>query len=130
MNLGIFTGRLGRDSETATVPNGDTVCNFSIAVEIGTKANPRVMWVECSLWGKRGESIGKYLVKGTKVSVAGRIGFEEYTKHDKTNGYRFLLNVNDIDMHSKPEQTANAYDAPKPTTASAPATINDDDLPF
>ena len=38
MNIGFFGGRLGRDVELKQLDRGDTVGNFPLAVEIGTKA--------------------------------------------------------------------------------------------
>lgn len=102
MNLGIFTGRIGRDAEARTLPGGDKVCNFPVAVDVGNKTEPKTMWLDCSMWGKRGESLLPYLVKGTKITVSGRVQVEDYKRKDGTNGYRLSVNLDAIDLHSAP----------------------------
>ena len=50
MNLGIFTGNLGRDPELRQ-HNGDNVLGFPIGVQVGTRDKPQTMWIDCAIWG-------------------------------------------------------------------------------
>lgn len=102
MNIGIFTGRLGRDAELRHIANGDDVSNFALAVDTGTKANPQTMWIDCQVWGKRAAAITPYLVKGTKVTVQGRVSLNEYTTKDGKSGAKIQVSCNEIDMHGSP----------------------------
>lgn len=124
MNLGIFTGRIGRDAELRSLPGGDRVANFPVAVDVGNKTEPKTLWLDCSMWGKRGEALVTHLVKGTKITVSGRINVEEYTKRDKTTGYRLTVNTDAIDFHGSSSTT----DRPQ-RPAAAPADQGDD-MPF
>ena len=45
MNTGIFTGHIGRSAELRATTRGDTVANFSLGVNVGTKAKPETLWV-------------------------------------------------------------------------------------
>ncbi len=131
MNLGIFTGRLGRDCELNHIPSGDPVANFSLAVDIGTKANPKTMWVEAALFGSRAQALQPYLVKGLKVTISGRVSLETFRARDGSEKTSLRLNVAELDLHSAPKdqaapqqrQAAPAHDGP----AHGPA---DDDIPF
>jgi single-strand DNA-binding protein len=131
MNLGIFGGRLGKDAELNRLQgSGDAVCNFSIAVDIGTKTNPKTMWIECALFGKRGEALHQYLVKGTKVTVSGRVSLDEYTSRDGQKKQAMRLTLSEIDLHGNPVGAGGDRPArPSAAPAGSPADM-DDDMPF
>jgi single-strand DNA-binding protein len=129
MNLCIFGGRLGRDAELNHVASmGENVCNFTLAVDVGTKQTPKTMWIECALFGKRATVLHPMLKKGVKVTATGRISLDEYTsKQDGQRKAALRLSLNDIDLHLPPRESNTHGD----TRAAAPAGgINDDDLPF
>ena len=126
MNHGTFTGRIGRDSELNRMPNGDAVCNFSIANEIGTKDNPRAQWIECAIFGKRAESLLPYLKKGLKVTVSGRITLETYRNREGVEKAGLRLTVAEIDMNLPPKGEGQAG---AQRTHAAPD-MPEDDMPF
>ena len=135
MNIGFFGGRLGRDVELKQLDRGDTVGNFPLAVEIGTKADPKTMWVDCSIWGKRADALAPYLIKGSKVTVSGRIVLETYNKKTGETGYRLHCNVNDVDLHGGCERSTTAAVPPAAPAAArsdraGPGRDLDDDIPF
>ena len=137
MNLGIFTGRLGANPTHNQTTKGEAVLNFSLATEVGTKAAPKTLWLDCSLFGKRAEILGQYLEKGTKVSVSGRIDMVDFKKRDGTPGTKLTLNVSDIDMHGSGSSGSSMAPAGEPAKADGYAPqrdggINamDDDIPF
>lgn len=130
MNLGIFGGRLGKDAELNRRTTGEPVLNFSLAVDIGTRQDPKTMWIECALWGKRGETLQQYLVKGTKVTVSGRVSLDDFTGRDGAKRTALRVTVNDIDMHSSRDQAAQPRTS-VPAAAGAPAGDEmDGDIPF
>ena len=143
MNLGIFGGRLGRDAELNHVASmGEDVCNFTLAVDVGTKQNPKTMWIECALFGKRATTLQQYLTKGTKVTVTGRISLDEYTSRQSGEKKTALrVTVSELDMHLPPREGGSH--APARTSAPAREAVPagaapakggfddmDDDIPF
>lgn len=79
-----ITGRLGSDAQVRfTNTSGDAVTNFRVAVSGREKADGEwkdsVTWFGVTLFGRRAESLAKYLVKGTRVAVVGRVALREYT---------------------------------------------------
>lgn len=71
----IIAGNVGRDAELRRTGNGDAVLGFSVAVDQGKDANGNkrdALWVDCSVWGKRAESLQSYITKGTRLTVEGR----------------------------------------------------------
>jgi single-strand DNA-binding protein len=141
MHVGHFAGYLGRDAETKFMPSGDPVANFSIGVNSGTKDQPKTLWVDCALWGKRAEALGQYLVKGTPVTVCGDVDIRTYTKTDGTSGAALTCRVDKLTFGGKsegggyrePAQAAAPSAPPRPRPQPAPQAVAetfDDDIPF
>jgi single-strand DNA-binding protein len=77
INHVILIGRLTRDSELKHTAGGQPVCKFSIAVN-RRKKNGEVWEDEASffdivLWGRQGETLSQYLVKGKQVAIDGEL---------------------------------------------------------
>ena len=80
INLTI-AGNVGRDAELRRTKSGDDVLGFSVAVDNGKdkSGNKRpTTWVQCSVWGKRAESLLPHIRKGTKLVLSGRPGVNVY----------------------------------------------------
>jgi single-strand DNA-binding protein len=141
MNVGTFSGRIGRDAELRHAANGDAVSNFSLAVDVGTKSNPKTLWIDCVLWGKRAEGLTPYLQKGGKLTAHGRVDLSEYVKKDGTPGAKLQLTVNEIDLHgggvehgadAAPPPSPSPRQAARPTRPPAQKSTQEfeDDIPF
>lgn len=77
----IIAGTVGRDAELRQTQGGDAVLNFSLAVDNGKDrdGNKRdATWYDCSLWGKRANSLQSHIRKGDKLTVTGRPGAREH----------------------------------------------------
>jgi single-strand DNA-binding protein len=132
MNVGTFSGRIGRDAELRHAKNGDAVTNFSLAVDVGTKDSPRTLWIDCVLWGKRAESLTQYLQKGTKVTTHGRVDMSEYQKKDGTQGAKLQVTVSDIDLHGGGGEQSSAAAPAQRQSRPVQKNVEDfeDDVPF
>jgi single-strand DNA-binding protein len=78
VNKVIVVGRLGADPEVKTVTGGTTVARLSIATSENWtdregQKQERTEWHRIVVWGKMGETCGKYLSKGRQVYVEGRL---------------------------------------------------------
>jgi single-strand DNA-binding protein len=77
-NKVILMGNLTRDPETRTTPSGQSVTNFSLAVNRtwrgadGTNQES-VSYIDCVAWGKTGEIIAQYMQRGRALLVSGRL---------------------------------------------------------
>lgn len=89
-------GRLGRDSELRTA-GSDKVLGFTVAVDTGFGDKKTTVWVECSLWGKRGETLAQYLTKGACVTVSGDGGMRAWESNGKF-GTSLTCRVNAITL--------------------------------
>lgn len=72
----VISGNVTKDAVLRRTQSGEPVLGFSVAVnDARTKS---ALFFDCSLWGKRGDSLTSYLKKGTKVSACGDLGTREH----------------------------------------------------
>lgn len=131
MNSITITGNLGKDSEMRVLNDGTAVLSFSVADSQG-KDKPSIWW-NCSLFGKRAESLQQYLAKGQTVTVVGTVSEREWS--DKEGGKRKSMDirVGDIALQGgKPSSSAPAQRpaAPAPSKAASDFADMGDDIPF
>ena len=74
----IIAGNIGKDAEVRSTQGGDKVTGWTVAVEDRTGKDKSTIWFDCTLWGKRGESLAQYLTKGSKVCVSGELSTREH----------------------------------------------------
>lgn len=79
MNKVILIGNLGGDPDTRFTPAGKQVTEFSLATAGAGKDAP-ADWHKVTTWEKTAELCAKYLTKGSKVALEGRIKYETYEK--------------------------------------------------
>lgn len=78
MNSYTAIGRVGRDAEVRHTANSETVAGFSVAVDSGYGAKKQTLWFDCSVWGKRAESLAQYIKKGDRIAVQGELGTRQH----------------------------------------------------
>lgn len=86
MNKTILTGRLTRNPEIRYTAGANqmAVAHYTLAVDrlIKREGEPTADFIRCVAFGKTAEFSGKYLTKGTKIAVTGRIQTGSYTNRD------------------------------------------------
>ena len=90
-------GNLGRDPELKEVGSSQ-VASFSIAARTG---KDQTTWIDCSVWGKRAETVMSYLHKGDRVTVVGSGRIRIFDKKDGSEGKSLELNVSDFTLPAK-----------------------------
>ncbi len=73
-----ISGNIGKDAVTRQTQSGDSVTGWTVAVEDRQGKEKSTIWFDCTLWGKRGETLAQYLTKGGKVSVSGDLSKREH----------------------------------------------------
>ena len=135
-------GRLTRDPEVRTTPNGRSVASLSVATNrvwmnqnTGTKEE-KVEFHNCVLWGKLAEIAGQYLSKGRRVYVEGRLETRNWTGQDGNKRYRTEIIVDNMIMLDGPRGNVGAsesYDndsVPLPSDEVIEEEIKVEDIPF
>tara|TARA_R100001082_G_C4243904_1_gene108557 strand:+ start:128 stop:469 length:342 start_codon:yes stop_codon:yes gene_type:complete len=94
------TGNLGRNPELKEI-NGTPVASFSVGASTG---KDQTTWVNCSVFGKRAETIMEYYKKGSKVVVTGRGNLRMYEGQDGRLKSTLDLVVNDFTLPERQTQ--------------------------
>ena len=137
MNRTEFIGNLTRDPEVRTTQSGKTVCSFTVAVNDGR--NPQtneqyVTYYRVSAWDRLGENCAKFLIKGRKVYVEGRVSANPYTDNEgnakasldiTARSVEFLSSIADHGSYAPAQQAGPAVDP-----QSGFQQVDTNDLPF
>ena len=95
LNVVILIGRLTRDIEPRTTRAGDTVVNFSIAVQRSrvnkSTGQHDTDFIDCTAFGKTADFITRYFAKGQLMNVQGELHMSKYT--DKQGNPRTKMEV-------------------------------------
>ena len=103
LNKVILIGRLGRDPEVRYMPNGEAVCNFSVATSESWKDSngqkqERSEWHNVTMYRKLAEIAGKYLTKGSQVYLEGKIQSRKYTDKNGMERTAYDIIANELKM--------------------------------
>lgn len=71
-----IAGRVTKDAELRQA-GSDQVCGFSVAVDDRQGREKTTIFFECSIWGKRGESLYPHIKKGNPITVSGDLSRRE-----------------------------------------------------
>lgn len=142
-----ISGNLTRDSELRATAGGVQVLRFGVAVNDRRRNPESGEWedypnfVECVIFGARAEAVGRYLLKGTKVAIEGKLRYSSWER-DGQRRSKLEVIVDEVEFMSRGQQgEAGGYapaPAPAPQQAPAPAPapvppavdLYDEDIPF
>ena len=139
MNKVILMGRLTRDPEVRYTQgdNAMAIARYSLAVDRRFKRDgePDADFINCVAFGKSGEFAEKYLKKGTKIAVVGRIQTGSYTNKDGQKVYTTDVVVEEQEFAESKNvgSSDNNQSAPANKNTdfmSIPDGIEDSELPF
>ena len=86
INRVVLTGNLTRDPELRRTQSGMAILSFGIAVNDRRKNPQTGEWedyanfIDCTMFGSRGESIANYLAKGNKVGIEGKLRWSQWER--------------------------------------------------
>jgi single-strand DNA-binding protein len=107
INIIILEGRLGRDPEMRYTPSGKSVTNFPIAVnEQWSNNEEHVSWFTVYAWNGLGEVCNKYLRKGRRVLVHGRIHTDRVATDGDTTYYTKITADQVVFLDAPPTEEA------------------------
>jgi single-strand DNA-binding protein len=117
----IIVGNVGRHAEMRMTPDGKSVTQFSVAVNIGFGENKKTQWYEVVTWEKQAETCNQYVKKGMKVLCDGALELNQYTAKDGTPKASLRLTAREVKfLSSRDEQAAPAGDFGQPDDAGIP----------
>ena len=142
INVVVLVGRLTRDCELKSTPQGTSVCRFSIAVNrrkrTGDRWEDEVSYFDVVLWGKSAETLKPYLQKGRQVSIEGELRQNRWDQEGKTVS-KVEVVANNVQLLGGGNQGAPAVQGGSSardgqpqsySPAPGPEAFDDNDIPF
>jgi single-strand DNA-binding protein len=117
MNKAMIVGNLTRDPELRTTASGIAVCRFSVAVSRPFNRD-ETDFIPVVVWRALAENCGKYLAKGRKVAVAGRIQTGSYEDKDGIRRYTTEIIADDVEFLTPRGEGDQRFDSPPPPKES------------
>lgn len=144
MNLVILCGNLVKKGELRATKDGGNVYSFTIAVRkrfTKEEQNEEADFISCSSFGKTAENMDKYLDKGSKILIQGRLQVRKYEDKDGNTKYATNVLVDTCTFLNKKQEASAKEVVDTPTQEHEIGTtslsidddsllFNDSDLPF
>lgn len=123
LNKVILMGRLTRDPELRSTPQGVSTCSFSLAVERNFKNGEerKTDFINCVAWRQTAEFMSKYFKKGSLMAIEGSIQTRSWDDDGKTR-YATEVVVGQVYFADSKRESEDA--------TAVPDMGEDDDLPF
>ena len=136
MNKIILMGRLTRDPEIHYTGDDRTMCvsKFSLAVDRRFKRtgdSVEADFFNCTAFGKQAEFVEKYLKRGTKILLSGRVQNDNYTNKEGQKVYSMQIIVEEMEFaESKNASSGKAEPQSGDGFMNIPGGMEDEELPF
>ena len=113
MNKAILFGRLTKDVDLRTTPSGRSVAMLTLAIDrpVTKDGNKEADFIPVVLWGKTAEAVARYVHKGQRLLVEGRIQVRSYDGKDGQKRYAIEVVVDKAEFIDKSEQGASQQDS-------------------
>lgn len=132
INRVIISGHLTRDPELRSTASGLAVLNLGVAVNDRRKNQQTGEWeeypnfVDCAMFGTRAESVVKYLSKGTKVSIDGKLRWRQWEK-DGNRRSKIEVIIDNIEFMNTGKGAPHEQEQ---DMLQEQVTLYDEDIPF
>ena len=134
MNKVIIVGNLSRDPELTTTNGGISVCRFTVAVQRrfqNAEGERDADFLNVVVWRAQAENCHKFLKKGSKCGVVGRLQTSSYEGQDGNKRYVTEIIADEVEFLSTKTSNTDVEDKPANNKKVAELEpIDDDSLPF
>lgn len=147
INRVIISGNLTRDPELRQTAGGLPVLGFSVAVNDRRKNQQTGEWedypnfVDCTMFGARADSVARFLGKGAKVAIEGKLRWSQWESDGQKRSKLEVIvdelefmsrsNANQASTQASPQpQDTSAYQAMQEISGGAEVPVYDSDIPF
>ena len=140
-----ITGNLTRDPELRATAGGTQILSFGVAVNDRRKNPQTGAWedvpnfVDCIVFGQRAEAVSRFISKGSKVAIEGKLRFSSWETKDGDRRSKLEVVVDEIDFMSRQGQQVTSPAAEAAKVADTPVygaprapepELYDADIPF
>ena len=136
LNTVSIGGNLCRDAELRATASGMAVLTFSVAVNESRKNQQTgeyedyPNYVDCTMFGRRAESVSRYLTKGTYVALTGRLHQNRWQNKDGQNRSKLEVTADNIHFESRRLDGDDHDQQQAEAQGDYEAQMYDEDIPF
>ena len=121
-------------SELKSTSSGQHFCRFSLAsnysVKSGDTWTEKPNFIDCIVWGKRAETVHKYLQKGSAVIIEGEIRWSSWEGTDGKKNSKIEVQVHDFKFMGAKHDGQSAPTGAGAAHYDGPQGVADADIPF
>ncbi|OCL81898.1 single-stranded DNA-binding protein [Arcobacter porcinus] len=111
MNKVIFIGNLTRDLEIRYSKDGLAIANSSLAInEFKGTDKEKTIYIDISLFGKSAETANRYLQKGSRVAISGKLDFQQWISPNGTPKNKHAVIVDEVTFLDRKEKQETEVD--------------------
>ena len=140
-----ISGNLTRDPELRSTAGGTQILSFGVAVNDRRRNQQTGEWedvpnfVDCVVFGARAEPLSRFLSKGAKVAIEGKLRYSSWEAKDGGKRSKLEVVVDEVEFmsrdggayqHPSPQPEQQSFAASAPTPASHAAAVYDEDIQF
>ena len=154
INKVVISGNLTRDPELRQTANGFSVLSFGVAVNDRRRNQQTGEWedypnfIDCTMFGARAESVSRFLSKGSKVAIEGKLRWSQWER-DGQKRSKIEVVVDEIEFMSRGGDNSGGYSGgygasqtrqsqqygsqpmqQAPATPTVDTSVYDEDIPF
>ena len=115
----MISGNLTRDPELRATGGGTQILQFGVAVNDRARNQTTGEWedrpnfIDCIMFGSRAESLSRFLSKGTKVAIEGKLRYSSWEGKDGQRRSKIEVVVDDLEfLSSRNQQGGGQHQAP------------------
>ncbi len=114
INKVVISGNLTRDPELRQTANGFSVLSFGVAVNDRRRNQQTGEWedypnfIDCTMFGARAESVSRFLGKGSKVAIEGKLRWSQWER-DGQKRSKIEVVVDEIEFLSRSGENSGGY---------------------
>ena len=138
INRVCISGNLTRDPVLRSTSGGMSVLSMGVAVNDRRKNQQTQQWedyanfVDCTMFGNRAASVARFLAKGSKVAIEGKLRWSQWETQDGGRRSKLEVVVDELEFMSRNENGSQgqAYGRGEVAQPAMEAVPYDDEIPF
>ena len=136
INRVVISGNLTRDPELRSTGGGTSVLRLGVAVNDRRKNQQTGEWeefpnfVDVTVFGARGEALSRFLSKGAKVAIEGKLRWSQWETPQGDKRSKLEVIADEVEFLSSRSGGSGSYDAQPAQQTSSPADDLGEEIPF
>jgi single-strand DNA-binding protein len=136
INRVVISGNLTRDPELRSTGGGTSVLRLGVAVNDRRKNQQTGEWeefpnfVDVTVFGARAEALSRFLTKGTKVAIEGKLRWSQWETPQGDKRSKLEVIADEIELLTARDSGSREYSAPAVPSAGSPIDDLGEEIPF